>query len=233
MQETRLFVALTSEWGTEAAKAVEPLRGLPVGVKIGLELFVREGPGIVEDFREQGFPVFLDLKFHDIPFTVAGAVRSACALEPDIINVHASGGRAMMEAAAEARTGSTKVIAVTVLTSMDAGDLKLIGSTLEPLDAVTALARAAEDSGLDGVVCSPQEAGSVSCVTNEGFLIVTPGIRPAASEAGDQKRIMTPAMAIRNGATALVVGRPITGAPDPASAAGAILSEIEGALKRG
>ena len=226
-----ILAALDVPTADEALRLVRQLAPVSGGFKVGSELFAAAGPDIVRRIRELGALVFLDLKFHDIPFTVAGAVRSACALEPDIVNVHASGGRAMMEAAAEARTGSTKVIAVTVLTSMDAGDLRLMGSTLEPLDAVTALAAAAEASGLDGVVCSPLEAEAVRGATNEGFLIVTPGIRPAASEAGDQKRIMTPAMAIRKGATALVVGRPITAAPDPAAAAEAILSEIEGALE--
>ncbi len=231
MSDTRIYVALTSEWGNTARKLLEPLAGLPVGVKVGLELFVREGPGIVEELRSSGFPVFLDLKFHDIPHTVAGAVRSACALEPEIINVHASGGRAMMEAAAAARTGSTRIIAVTVLTSMDSDDLRLLGSTLSPLGAVEALAGAAMGAGLHGVVCSPLEAAAVRRNTSEDFLIITPGVRPSGSDAGDQKRTMTPCEAIRAGATALVVGRPITSAPDPAQAAEDILLEIRKALE--
>lgn len=227
MSDTKIWIALTSSCGDDAVKMAAPLEGLPVGVKIGLELFVREGPRIVEKFRELGFPVFLDLKFHDIPYTVAGAVRSACRLEPEILNVHASGGRSMMEAAAEACTGRTRIIAVTVLTSMDTADLKLLGSTGSPLSVVESLASAAMESGLHGVVCSPLEAGAVRRITSSDFLIVTPGVRPAGSEAGDQKRIMTPGEAIRAGATSLVVGRPVTGHPDPAAAAAEILEEIE------
>lgn len=230
MSDVRIYVALTSDCGSDAMKMLQPLRGLPVGVKIGLELFVKEGPGIVEEIKDAGFPVFLDLKFHDIPHTVAGAVRSACLLEPDVINVHASGGRAMMEAAARACTGKTKIIAVTVLTSLDKDDLMLLGSEFNPLEAVVSLAGAARESGLHGVVCSPLEASAVRKTAGEDFMIVTPGVRPAGSAAGDQKRIMTPADAIRAGATSLVVGRPITGAGDPARAAKAILSEIEETL---
>ncbi len=230
MSDARIYVALISDCGSDAMKMLQPLRGLPVGVKIGLELFVKEGPGIVEEIKDAGFPVFLDLKFHDIPHTVAGAVRSACLLEPDVINVHASGGRAMMEAAARACTGKTKIIAVTVLTSLDKDDLMLLGSEFNPLEAVVSLAGAARESGLHGVVCSPLEASAVRKTAGEDFMIVTPGVRPAGSAAGDQKRIMTPADAIRAGATSLVVGRPITGARDPAQAAKAILSEIEETL---
>ena len=230
MSDVRVYVALTSDCGSDAMKMLEPLRGLSVGVKIGLELFVKEGPGIVGEIRDAGFPVFLDLKFHDIPYTVAGAVRSACLLEPDVINVHASGGRAMMEAAAEACSGNTKIIAVTVLTSLDRNDLKLIGSEFSPLEAVASLAGAARDSGLHGVVCSPLEASTVRKNTGKDFIIITPGIRPAGSSAGDQKRIMTPTDAIKAGATSLVIGRPITGAADPAGAVEAILQEIEEAL---
>lgn len=230
MSDTRIYVALTSGCGRDARRMIEPLEGLPLGVKIGLELFVKEGPGIVEQFRSRGFPVFLDLKFHDIPYTVAGAVRSACQLEPDVINVHASGGRAMMEAAASACSGETRIIAVTVLTSMDADDLKLLGSCREPVSVVKTLAEAAMESGLHGVVCSPMEAAAVRAGTSDDFLIITPGVRPSGSDPGDQKRIMTPFEAIRAGADSLVVGRPITGDTDPAAAAERILKEIERAL---
>ncbi len=230
MSDVRIYVALTSDCGTSAMKMLNPLRGLPVGVKIGLELFVKEGPSIVKEIKDAGFSVFLDLKFHDIPFTVAGAVRSACLLEPDVINIHASGGMAMMEAAAAACTGRTKIIAVTVLTSMDKSDLMLLGSEFNPLEAVASLAGAARESGLHGVVCSPLEASTVREIAGDNFLIITPGVRPAGSAAGDQKRIMTPFDAIRAGATSLVVGRPITAAADPALATEAILKEIEEAL---
>lgn len=230
MTDTKMYVALTSDCGKDALEMVEPLRGLPVGVKIGLELFMREGPGSVEPFRRLGFSVFLDLKFHDIPYTVAGAVRAVCDLEPDLINVHASGGRAMMEAAAEACHSGTRIIAVTVLTSMDAADLALLGSSREPLTTVVELASAARTAGLHGVVCSPLEAFAVRRSTSKDFLVVTPGIRPAGADRGDQKRFMTPFKAIKAGADALVVGRPVTGAPDPAAAAAGILEDIEKAL---
>lgn len=230
MSDTKIWVALTSDCTKDARGMLAPLEGLPVGVKIGLELFVKEGPDIVEKFRDMGFPVFLDLKFHDIPYTVAGAVRAACELQPEIINIHASGGRAMMESAAEACTSETRIIAVTVLTSMDSQDLKLLGSAGSPLSVVESLARGAMESGLHGVVCSPREAAAVRAATSPEFLIVTPGVRPAGSKASDQKRIMTPEEAIRAGATSLVVGRPVTGAADPASAAREILEEIERAL---
>jgi orotidine-5'-phosphate decarboxylase len=230
MTDTRIYVALTSDCGADAERMIEPLAGLPVGVKIGLELFVKEGPSIVERLMNKGFPVFLDLKFHDIPYTVAGAVRSACILEPDIINVHASGGMAMMRAAAEACTGKTRVIAVTVLTSMDSTDLRLLGSQQQPYDVVRTLSKAATEAGLHGVVCSPLEASVVKEVTPDGFLIITPGVRPSGADTGDQKRVMTPYDAIRAGATALVIGRPVTGADDPALAVKRILAEIEEAL---
>lgn len=230
MTDTRLYVALTSDCGADAERMLEPLRGLPVGVKIGLELFVKEGPSIVERLMNKGFPVFLDLKFHDIPYTVAGAVRSACLLEPDIINVHASGGMAMMRAAAEACSGKTRVIAVTVLTSMDGADLRLLGSRQEPCDVVRTLSAAAAEAGLHGVVCSPLEASVVRETTPAGFLIITPGVRPSGADTGDQKRVMTPGDAIKAGATALVVGRPVTGADEPALSVKRILAEIEEAL---
>jgi orotidine-5'-phosphate decarboxylase len=232
VNETRLYIALTSDFADDVT-LLEPLRGLPLGMKVGLELFVRRGPDLVRELGDAGFPVFLDLKFHDIPFTVAGAVRSACALGPEVLNIHASGGTEMMKAAAEARTGATRVIAVTILTSMDRGDLELLGTPDSPLELVTRLASSARDCGLDGVVCSPLEASAVRSVTDEEFLVVTPGIRPAGSAAGDQKRIMTPARAIREGASALVVGRPVTGAPDPRAAAESILEEIDSALAGG
>jgi orotidine-5'-phosphate decarboxylase len=233
VNETRLYIALTSEFAEDATGMLAPLAGLPVGVKVGLELFVSRGPGLVRELSRAGFPVFLDLKFHDIPFTAGGAVRSACELGPAIVNVHASGGTEMMKAAAGARSGRTRVIAVTILTSMDGSDLELLGTPCTPLELVPRLARAARDCGLDGVVCSPLEASAVRSSTDGDFLIVTPGIRPAGSDPGDQKRVMTPAMAIRAGASALVVGRPVTGAADPAAAVRSILAEIDEALATG
>lgn len=228
---SRVFVAVTSDCGSTAVQMLEPLRGLPLGVKIGLELFTREGPRIVEEVRALGFQVFLDLKFHDIPHTVAGAVRSACLLRPEVLNVHASGGLAMMRAAAEAVTGGTRLIAVTVLTSLDREDLDLLAPGTTPAEVSGRLAAAAREAGLAGVVCSPLEAALIRAGAGGDFLIVTPGVRPADSSMDDQKRVMTPAGAILAGADSLVVGRPITGASDPRAAVEAIISEVESALE--
>jgi len=228
---TRLYVALTSDMGRTPSELLAPLRGLGVGIKIGLELFTGSGPGIVRELSSEGFPVFLDLKFHDIPHTVEGAVRAACALRPAILNVHASGGAAMMRAAAGAAAGTgVSVIAVTVLTSLDAPSLECMGWTLGPAGSVLRLAGMARESGMDGVVCSPLEAASVRQATGPGFFIITPGIRPAGAGAGDQARTATPAAAILNGADAVVVGRPISAAPDPRASATAILEELEEAV---
>jgi len=231
--QTRLYIALTSSGGTGAAGLLAPLRGLPAGVKVGLELFTRTGPDLVRELRAEGFDVFLDLKFHDIPHTVAGAVGSACLLGPSIVNVHASGGSVMMCAAAEAARGSgTRVIAVTLLTSMDSTDLERMGIDLGPGDLVTRLALTARDSGLDGVVCSPEEAPAVRNACGPGFLIVTPGIRSADDDRGDQKRTATAFEAVSSGADAIVVGRPVTGAADPRAAARRILDEVGRALSQ-
>jgi orotidine-5'-phosphate decarboxylase len=170
VNETRLYVALTSAFADDTGGLLDPLLGLPLGVKIGLELFVRKGPRLLDEIRDAGFPVFLDLKFHDIPHTVAGAVRSACLMEPDILNIHASGGVEMMKAAAGAREGRTRIIAVTVLTSLDPADLRLLGTSYSPLDLAGKLAVAARNSGLDGVVCSPLEASAVRNATDSSFL---------------------------------------------------------------
>ncbi|HOF67453.1 MAG TPA: orotidine-5'-phosphate decarboxylase [Candidatus Fermentibacter daniensis] len=228
---TRLYVALTSDMGRTPSELLAPLRGLGVGIKIGLELFAGSGPGIVRELSAEGFPVFLDLKFHDIPHTVEGAVRAACALRPAILNVHASGGAAMMRAAAGAAAGTgVSVIAVTVLTSLDAPSLEGMGWSLGPAGSVLRLAGMARESGMDGVVCSPLEAASVRQAAGPGFFIITPGIRPAGAGAGDQARTATPAAAILNGADAVVVGRPISAAPDPRASATAILEELEEAV---
>lgn len=227
----RVFVAVTSDCGSSAAEIISPLRGLPVGIKIGLELFTREGPQIVERVRDMGFQVFLDLKFHDIPHTVEGAVRSACLLRPDILNVHASGGIGMMRAAAGAASSGTMLIAVTILTSLDSSDLELFAPGISPGDAAVRLAVAARSAGLAGAVCSPHEVGPIRQATDRDFFIITPGVRPADSSLDDQKRVMTPGGAIRAGADSLVVGRPVTGAPDPRRAALEILREVEEALR--
>ena len=227
--DTRLFVAVTGADFEDGRSILQRLEGLPLGIKVGLELFVSRGPGLVERIRDAGFSVFLDLKFHDIPFTVAGAVKSACSLGPELVNVHASGGPDMLRAAAEAAAGSpggTKVLAVTVLTSLSDRDLALMGVQGGSAGTVGRLARMAMDSGIHGVVCSPREAALVREAAGDDFIIVTPGIRPAGAPMNDQKRVATPKEAVRMGATALVVGRPITASPDPGKAARAILHEI-------
>lgn len=204
------------------------------GLKLGLEFFCAVGPeGIRRVAEEAGLPIFLDLKFHDIPNTVAGAVRSVMALKPAILTVHATGGRAMLEAAGNAareeaaRLGCEppKVVAVTVLTSMDAGDLNAVGVAASPADQVARLADLVRASGLDGTVCSPREVAAVRAAWPEAFTVV-PGIRPTGSAVGDQKRVMGPQEALEAGASVLVIGRPITEAADPAAAAEAIAAGI-------
>ncbi|MBN2586947.1 MAG: orotidine-5'-phosphate decarboxylase [Candidatus Fermentibacteraceae bacterium] len=228
--ETRLYVALTSRDIAGGSNLLGTLAGLPVGMKVGLELFVSRGPSLLDEIRDAGFPLFLDLKFHDIPHTVAGAVRSACRYAPSLLNIHASGGMEMMRAAADAVRGDTRILAVTVLTSLSGRDLSLVGLRGDPAAMVTRMAEAARDSGIHGVVCSPMEASAVREVTGPDFLIVTPGIRPAGSDKGDQKRTSTPLEAVMAGATALVVGRPVTMALEPRSAAESLLSEIKPAF---
>ncbi len=232
MSETRLYIAITSREMENRKVFFEKLKGLQVGMKVGLELFVKEGPSLVREISESGFPLFLDLKFHDIPFTVAGAVRSACGLKPEIINIHASGGTAMMKAAAEAVEGNTKILAVTVLTSLSGDDLSFLGFNGSPMELVTRMAVSAKGSGLAGVVCSPVEAAAVREAIGTEFLIVTPGIRPAGAPSNDQKRVATPTEAILAGATSLVVGRPVTKADNPRKAAVSILDEIAQALDK-
>lgn len=204
------------------------------GLKLGLEFFCAVGPeGIRRVAEAAGLPIFLDLKFHDIPNTVAGAVRSVMALKPAILTVHATGGRAMLEAAGNAareeaaRLGCEppKVVAVTVLTSMDAGDLNAVGVAASPADQVARLADLVRASGLDGTVCSPREVAAVKAAWPEAFTVV-PGIRPTGSAVGDQKRVMGPQEALEAGASVLVIGRPITEAADPAAAAEAIAAGI-------
>lgn len=198
-------------------------------VKVGKELFTAAGPGLVTQLQDAGFEIFLDLKYHDIPNTVAAACAAAADLGVWMINVHALGGRAMMSAAREAvdqRLRRPRLIAVTVLTSMDAAEMKDVGLAGDPQEAAVRLAQLAQGCGLDGVVCSPQEAPALRKQLGEGFLLVTPGVRPATAAKDDQQRVATPRQAIAGGADYLVIGRPITRAPDPPAALRAILDEI-------
>jgi orotidine-5'-phosphate decarboxylase len=225
----RLIVALDVP-DAEAARGLAGRLAGEIGMfKGGSQLFTAAGPDIVRGLVAGGHRVFLDLKFHDIPNTVAGAVASAAALGVSLLTIHAAGGPAMIEAAARSARGtSARVLAVTVLTSLDAAALDAIGLSSGMEGAVTRLARLAADAGADGVVASPHEAASLRAARGPGFLIVTPGIRPAGSAPGDQSRAATPASALSEGADYLVVGRPITGAADPAAAARAIVLEMEG-----
>lgn len=198
-------------------------------LKVGKELFTRSGPDVVEALHGRGFEVFLDLKFHDIPNTVAGAVQAAAEQGVWMVNVHAGGGRRMMEAARERleRHGlSTRLIAVTVLTSMTTEDLAEVGVGVSPAEQVERLASLARDSGMHGVVCSAHESARLRELCGDDFLKVTPGIRPAFAQVGDQKRIMTPGDAMAAGSTHLVVGRPITEAEEPMEALAAIEAEL-------
>jgi orotidine-5'-phosphate decarboxylase len=232
----QLLIALDVDSGARAVALARSLRDLAGGFKIGSRLFTLEGPGLVRQLVDSGVNVFLDLKFHDIPNTVAQAVEAAVLTGAWMVNVHASGGVPMMQAAARAaadaapRTGRPRplVIAVTVLTSMDEPTLNEVGVHRPLIDQVTALARLARTAGLDGVVASPQETASIRAACGPNFAIVTPGIRGAAAgdDKNDQSRTMGPAEAIRAGATYIVVGRPIIGAPDPRDAAERIAQEL-------
>jgi orotidine-5'-phosphate decarboxylase len=225
----RLAVALDFIDEHQAMKLVDGLGDTCQWFKVGMELYYAAGNHIVQQLRDRGFNVFLDLKLYDIPNTVAGAVRSATQAGASLLTIHASGGAAMMTAAAEAASapGSPRLLAVTVLTSMDSSELAGIGVTASPADQVLRLARLARASGIDGMVCSAEEVAMLRKETSPEILLVIPGIRPAGSAVEDQKRVATPAQAIADGASMLVVGRPITRAADPAAAARAILDEIE------
>ena len=231
MTSNPVFVALDTpslDRASELARALKPFVG---GVKLGLEFYGANGPEGVRAVVSTGIPVFLDLKLHDIPSTVAGAMKALAPLGAAIINVHASGGAAMMRAAAEAARTSgrrAKIIAVTVLTSLEDRDLVEVGLSGTALAQAVRLATLAKKSGLDGVVCSPHEIAAVRAACGSGFLIVTPGVRPAGGELGDQKRVMTPRQAMEAGADILVMGRPITAAPDPVQAARHIAAELAG-----
>jgi len=229
-----LCVALDGSDHAWILATARSLAGHAGWLKIGLEAFIAFGPRLVEEVAATGPLVFLDLKLHDIPATVRGAAANCAACGAQMLTVHAGGGRAMLEAAAEgAREGSRgappKVVAVTILTSLDRPAFGELGFENRPEDLVTKWARLARESGLDGVVASPREAARVRRECGRDFLIVTPGIRPADSRVDDQRRVLTPAEAIRSGADILVVGRPITRAQDPAEAARRIVEEMAAA----
>lgn len=228
-----VYCALDTTDTAEAVKLARQLSGLVGGFKLGLEFHTANGAAGIRAVAETGMPIFLDLKFHDIPNTVARAVRSAAALGAKMITVHAAGGPAMLAAAREALEGLVRppqLLAVTVLTSMDVAQMEAIGLVREPAEQVELLARMGLDAGISGFVCSPREVCALREMTGPAGVLVIPGIRPAGTGVGDQKRIATPAEALRQGASCLVVGRPITQAADPAEAAEAILREMAEAL---
>ena len=228
----KLIVALDVETPIKALDLVKELRSVAGMFKVGSQLFTTAGPQIVRDIIALDTKVFLDLKFHDIPHQVAGAARSAAELGVSLFTIHASGGSEMMRRAVDAVAevgNQTAVLAISVLTSIDANILAQIGITSTPSESVLRLVKLAESAGVDGVVASPQEIKSIrDAISNPNFLVVTPGIRPAQSDSADQKRVATPATAISAGASYLVVGRPITGASDPVAAAQQIVTEMEG-----
>jgi len=223
----RLIVALDVARASEAQALVERIGDAAGIYKVGLQLFTAEGPGMVRELVSSGRRIFLDLKLHDIPNTVSQAVKSAVELGAHMLTVHAAGGAAMLRAAAEAAGDRLNILAVTVLTSLSDDDMQEIGVSGRVADQALRMAELAQNTGCHGVITSPREASLLRKALGEGFAIVTPGIRPAGAETHDQQRIATPAQAIGNGASHIVVGRPITHAPDPAAAAQAIISEME------
>jgi len=232
-----VFCALDTTDTAEAVRLAKQLSGLVGGVKLGLEFHTANGSAGIRAVSELGMPVFLDLKFHDIPNTVAGAIRSAVKLAPAMTTLHAIGGAEMMKAAvdaagdAAAKHGVARplILAVTVLTSMGQSELPTIGVEGSVLDQVKRLASLARESGVDGIVCSPHEVDHLRALLGPDVKLVIPGIRPAWSASNDQKRILTPAEAVAKGADVLVIGRPITSAADPAEAAKRIQDELRGA----
>jgi len=232
MNDPKIIVALDYPQAAPALALAQRLEPSLCRLKVGKELFTATGPQLVEQLQQRGFEVFLDLKFHDIPNTTAQACKAAAALGVWMVNVHALGGRRMLDAAREAVANvghRPRLIAVTVLTSMAQEDLLGIGISATPAEMVSRLAQLAHDSGLDGVVCSAQEAPALRQQCGSAFCLVTPGIRPANAAANDQSRIMTPRAALENGSSYLVIGRPITQAPDPLRALQEISQDIGGA----
>lgn len=234
-EEARDAIIIALDMGRDQAlELCDKLEGTARWVKVGMTLFYRYGPSIVDDMRERGLKVFLDLKLHDIPFQIRGAALSAALCGADILSIHGLGGAAMIaegragaeEAAATTGRERCKLVAISVLTSMDADALASIGVTDSVESEVQRLATLAVGAGADGIVCSPQEARSMRTLLGPDALIVTPGIRPAGSDVGDQKRISTPAAAIEAGASMLVIGRPITQAADPVQAFSSIVDEL-------
>jgi len=228
----RLIVALDVSTAVGAQTLVQRI-GDSAGIyKVGLQLFTAEGPKIVRDLVASGRQVFLDLKLHDIPNTVGHAVQSAVELGAHMLTVHASGGTAMLRAASEASAGRINLLAVTVLTSLNTDDLHEVGVPDQIEGQALRMAALAKSTGCQGIISSPRELTALRKSLGSEFLVVTPGIRPAGAETHDQQRIATPALAIANGASHIVVGRPITHAPDPALAAQAIISEMETSKKQ-
>jgi len=209
-----IFVAIDTRDVHRAAAIARDVGGIAGGMKLGLEFFLANGQDGVLRIDEHGTKIFLDLKLHDIPNTVAKAVGAIAPLAPAILTVHAAGGREMMAAAKAAAPAGTKVVGVTVLTSLDSGDLAKTGITGSPRDQVMRLADLAVEAGIDGIVCSGEEVAAVRDVWPEGFFVV-PGVRPEGADVADQKRVVTPFEALSDGASVLVIGRPITGAPNP------------------
>jgi orotidine-5'-phosphate decarboxylase len=222
-----IFVAIDTPDLDRALMFAAAVRDHAGGLKLGLEFFSSQGPAGVQRVASLGLPVFLDLKLHDIPNTVAKAIEALAELKPAILTVHAAGGHEMLLAAKRAAPRDTKVVAVTLLTSLDEGDLLDLGIERSPTDQVARLAHMARDAGADGIVCSGAEVGEAKAAWPGGFFVV-PGIRPAGADAADQKRVVTPRQALDDGASVLVIGRPITGAIDPARA----IAEIAGSLKK-
>lgn len=228
--QSPIIVALDVSTASQALAIADRLDSTLCRVKVGKQLFTCEGPAVVKTLVARGFDVFLDLKFHDIPNTVAQACLAAADLGVWMVNVHASGGERMMTAAKAAldkRGDSPLLIAVTVLTSMDAHDLRGLHDLRSPQDTARQLAALAHQSGMDGVVCSAQEASTMKAHFGPSFQLVTPGIRPAGSEAGDQKRIMTPVQAVQAGSDYLVIGRPITQSAEPVKMLQVIMESLK------
>ena len=221
MNNNPVYLALDLPRLDAAEALARKVAGHIGGIKLGLEFFCAHGHHGVHELHKLGLPIFLDLKLHDIPNTVAGAMQAIHVLQPSIVTIHAAGGRAMMEDAKAAAGENTKVVAVTVLTSLDGDDLAAIGVNAEPHEQALRLAELAHSAGLDGIVCSGHEVGAVHRQWKDGYFVV-PGLRPDSSGNGDQKRIVTPRQARDDGASVLVIGRPISRAEDPLAAARAI-----------